>query len=155
MTNFFTKTHQTSNIIGESNETCYKPVGHIGIRITETDAIAEIVLIISAAVITKCKVTVSSDKIPPLNQIPEKIHNQFTYHIESESQFIKRINQFDRIRFCHADTITHEIHTITAKNNTYIEARPVSKIAKIELMRYMIEQTISHQTHRYGNIVDN
>jgi RHH-type proline utilization regulon transcriptional repressor/proline dehydrogenase/delta 1-pyrroline-5-carboxylate dehydrogenase len=151
MSDFFTKSYDPAQLLGEHNHTRFLPIGRVGIRITPPDSINEVCLMISAAVITGCLVNVSLELDQSLDMLPETIRQQISVTVETEDQFIGRLDQFDRLRFCCPAAVSDTMYKAAADHHLYIESRSVIDSPKLELLRYLQEQTISNRFHRYGN----
>ncbi len=154
-TDFFIKKHDPSQLLGEHNHTHFLPVGWVGIRVSSADPTYATYLMIHAALISGCQVDVSLSEDYPLDLLwglfTQTIKDQISLRIESEDHFIERLDQFDRLRLCSQSSVSVRLFEAAAKRDLYIECRPVLEDAKLELIRYFREQTISNRYHRYGN----
>ena len=58
----------------------------------------------------------------------------------------------DRVRYAHADRVPRVVLEAVAESGLYIAQRPVLMHGRVELLWYVIEQSLSINYHRYGNL---
>ena len=58
----------------------------------------------------------------------------------------------DRLRYAHPDRVPKTIHQASAKLGKHISRHVPLTEGRIEMLRYLREQSISIDYHRYGNL---
>ena len=72
------------------------------------------------------------------------------YKIQYEGGRVSML-PIDTIRYNAPDTVYDLIFRKAAETGFYIARAPVLSEGRIKLLQYFIEQSISHNYHRYGN----
>lgn len=141
------------NLVGEQNILRYLPLKNMLFRISETDALTAILMIISASEVAKTPLTIS------LNATDERMHLLKTLVdaknilIQSEDDFITSMENYERIRTC-APPVSMPVWLHAAKIGKYIASQPPLIEGRLELLHYLKEQSISYEYHRYGSITE-
>lgn len=153
----FNKEHDYSNIRGESNVIRYLGVKSVLFRFEENDVLDEMLASISAAKMVGATVYVSIAKNPKSEALLHLQENKSTllgendtFALEDEVALVKAMQTVQRIRFLQAPNIA--FYQAVAQYALYIAAEPFIEHGRIELMHYVIEQSISDSYHRYGNL---
>jgi len=60
--------------------------------------------------------------------------------------------QVARLRFANSECVPEEVLRSANSHQVYVSDQPVSLVGRIELLRYVMEQSISFDYHRYGNL---
>jgi RHH-type proline utilization regulon transcriptional repressor/proline dehydrogenase/delta 1-pyrroline-5-carboxylate dehydrogenase len=73
---------------------------------------------------------------------------------ESDEDLVGLIESasIDRVRYASADRVPVSVLRAVGDSGIYIESDPVLEEGRIELMRYVKEQSISDDYHRHGNL---
>jgi RHH-type proline utilization regulon transcriptional repressor/proline dehydrogenase/delta 1-pyrroline-5-carboxylate dehydrogenase len=146
-------------IRGEQNIVRYLPYSDKGmvLRLIGDESVEQVQMVIEAARIVGTPLTVSVDESHP---IVEKMMNcqsvnckYVTRKFESLAVFCNSIKEYDCVRTI-AASVPSEILEAAAAANKYVEtAKPVSN-GRIELTRFLREQTIVNEYHRYGSQIE-
>jgi len=73
---------------------------------------------------------------------------------ESDDELVAAVtnHQTDRLRYAAVDRVPTELRRAAAEHFVYIADAPVISHGRIELLWYLLEQSISVDYHRYGNL---
>ncbi|HIO10128.1 MAG TPA: hypothetical protein EYN12_00320 [Deltaproteobacteria bacterium] len=80
------------------------------------------------------------------------------FHTETDEELAKRFSTtnpatgIDRLRYAHPARVPKTIHQAAAKLGKYISRHVPLSEGRIEMLRYLREQSISVDYHRYGNL---
>lgn len=152
--NEFSQERDISHKIGEQNTFRYLPLRKVALRVTYTDNLCDLLLIVAAANTVKTPLVISIDgKSSLLNALNKALQNDSSILIQTEAQFIAEMDQYDRVRTCTAE-LSAAVYGKAAKLGKYIATvKPVAE-GRVELLHYVKEQSISFEYHRYGSITD-
>ena len=150
---------------GQDNLFRYLPVGNVTVRLHADDSLFETLIRIAAALIAKCKVEVS---LPPdfKNSVSEflsgtegkRLCDSVEICTETDETLAERLlitnktAKIDRLRYAHPDRVPQIIHQAAAKLGKHISRHVPLSEGRIEMLRYLREQSISIDYHRYGNL---
>ena len=144
---------------GQDNLFRYLPLGKVTVRLHPDDELFETLIRIAAARIAKCKVEVS---FPPNleNTVTEflgttegkSLCDSVEIRSETDKELCGRLTEIDRIRYAHPDRVPLEIHQASAKLGKHISRHIPLAEGRIEMLRYLQEQSLSIDYHRYGNL---
>ncbi|HCB33326.1 MAG TPA: aldehyde dehydrogenase, partial [Deltaproteobacteria bacterium] len=144
---------------GQDNLFRYLPLGKVTVRLHPDDELFETLIRIAAARIAKCKVEVS---FPPNleNTVTEflgttegkRLCDSVEIRSETDKELCGRLTEIDRMRYAHPDRVPLEIHQATAKLGKHISRHIPLAEGRIEMLRYLQEQSLSIDYHRYGNL---
>ena len=73
-------------------------------------------------------------------------------HRESDADVAGMISSVQRIRYASPQRVSPEVLQAAAKTGIYIARSPVLMEGRIELLHYVINQSICDSYHRYGNL---
>ncbi|TWT69906.1 bifunctional proline dehydrogenase/L-glutamate gamma-semialdehyde dehydrogenase [Crateriforma conspicua] len=154
----FAKEHDTFQLVGQDNVRRYRPVDGMTIRIEPGDDLADAVVAISAAVCVGTPITLSlspemdeaardwlessADWLPSLIDPIEETMAQLVHRIEAGC--------ISRLRT--VSVAGESIRRACGQRFITVIAEPVVDHGRIECLRYLNEQSISHDYHRYGNL---
>jgi RHH-type proline utilization regulon transcriptional repressor/proline dehydrogenase/delta 1-pyrroline-5-carboxylate dehydrogenase len=88
----------------------------------------------------------------------EKLTSEWAGRIEfleeTDEELIQAIQtgQVARLRFANSESVPEEVLRSANSHQVYVADQPVSLVGRIELLRYVMEQSISFDYHRYGNL---
>ncbi len=144
---------------GQDNIVRFLPVGTVVIRIHEDDSLFESLTRIAAARIAGCT---------PLVSIPPALDNAVTQFLgsrdaadlmkdvrmlhQTDAALIQWIPQIQRIRYAQPHRVPDAVMKAAAHAGFYIARTQVFMEGRIELLQYMLEQSICDNYHRYGNL---
>jgi RHH-type proline utilization regulon transcriptional repressor/proline dehydrogenase/delta 1-pyrroline-5-carboxylate dehydrogenase len=147
------------HIRGQDNIHRYLPLGAVGIRLHERDTLFDTLARIAAARITGNTAVVS---------IPEHLHNAATdflegsdarrllgpspVHRQSDDKLIAAMEILARVRYAAPDRVPEPVLRAAAGKGYYIARAPVLMEGRLELMHYMVNQSVCDNYHRYGNL---
>ena len=144
---------------GQDNLFRYLPLGKVTVRLHPDDELFETLIRIAAARIAKCKVEVSFP--PNLENIVteflgttegKRLCDSVEIRSETDKELCRRLTEIDRMRYAHPDRVPLEIHQATAKLGKHISRHIPLAEGRIEMLRYLQEQSLSIDYHRYGNL---
>ncbi|MCK9492109.1 MAG: bifunctional proline dehydrogenase/L-glutamate gamma-semialdehyde dehydrogenase [Sulfurimonas sp.] len=155
----FLEEHDYANIRGESNIIRYLNVKKMTLVISSDDSLYEVLCSIAAAKMSGVNLHVS---------LPKKIDSHELLWLmgkkdfllddndslinESLEESIESMKDSQRVRYLSKDNIEEEFYIEMAKDAKHIASEPFIAHARVELMHYFLEQSISHSYHRYGNL---
>ena len=147
------------HIRGQDNLHGYLPVGVIGIRLHERDSLFDTLARIAAARITGNTAVVS---------IPEALHNTVTeflersdgrrlvgpspVHRQSDEELNAAMQILNRIRYAAPDRVSEQVLQAAAGKGYYVARAPVLMEGRLELLHYVMNQSVCDNYHRYGNL---
>ncbi|MBC8257655.1 MAG: bifunctional proline dehydrogenase/L-glutamate gamma-semialdehyde dehydrogenase [SAR324 cluster bacterium] len=144
---------------GQDNLFRYLPVGKVTVRLHKDDGLFETLIRIAAARIAKCEVEVSLHKNLK-NSVTEflsgkdgqRLCDSVKFCSESDKELSVRLSGIDRLRYAHPDRVPQTIHQAAAKLGKHVSRHVPLAEGRIEMLRYLREQSISSDYHRYGNL---
>ena len=156
----FAREHDTIRLVGEDNLRRYRPARAITLRVEVTDAAGDALISLVAAVAVRAQVTLSIDPAaePQLKALLESTADVVPGLIhpieETESQLVDRIGQrhVARLRLLNRAQVSSPLAIACGEGFVTIIDEPVLVEGRIECLRYLDEQSISHDYHRYGNL---
>ena len=160
VTEEFSKEHDSVRLVGQDNLRRYRPVRGTTIRVDSADQMQDALVCVMAAVSVRSQVTLSinpeifgetkallespADYVPGLVDPVEETIDQLAQRI--------RDGDVNRIRFLSpSDEHTPLLHACGEMFVTTID-EPVLLDGRIECLRFMDEQSVSNNYHRYGNL---
>ena len=152
--------HDQLRLLGQDNIRRYLPVPAQRIRVHAEDSGFEIFARVCAARIAGCGITVStpvdyeSPALTLLDRLTETWGAALEFVEESDEQLIEIVTsaQTDRVRYASPDRVPRHVLQAVGDTGIYIARTPVLEEGRIELLWYMMEQSISFDYHRYGNL---
>ena len=148
-----------SHIRGEQNIFRYRPLPGNGmvLRLFGDETAEQVQLVIEAARTVRTPLTISleeSHPIVPKMQNCQSVNCKYvTPRFESQTDFCQSIKTFERVRTITPD-VPEEVMVAAAAAGKRVVAAPPVSIGRIELTRYLQEQTISNEYHRYGSQIE-
>jgi RHH-type proline utilization regulon transcriptional repressor/proline dehydrogenase/delta 1-pyrroline-5-carboxylate dehydrogenase len=150
----FSIEEDVSHIYGESNTFRYLPLKHMVLRVTDSDNLSDIILVMLAAFTAKTPLTVSISETNPNLEAVGKAASQLAGTVvltENEASFVSNMHHYERIRAC-TGSLSDAIYAKAAELGLHIaDASPLVE-GRIELLHYLKEQSIAFEYHRYGSI---
>ncbi|MBN8419212.1 MAG: proline dehydrogenase family protein [Verrucomicrobia bacterium] len=156
----FTVQHDSFRLIGQDNHRRYLPVRDIRIRVVAGDSPFDVFARVIAARMTGCRTTVSIDPgvdHRSLERAYEASHEwlgplEFLEESDEHLAAAVRGRQCDRVRYAAADRVPEAVRRAAAEASVFIADAPVLAEARVELLWYVQEQSVSFDYHRYGNL---
>ncbi|VVS93518.1 proline dehydrogenase family protein [Desulfoluna spongiiphila] len=144
---------------GQDNIVRYLPVGHVVVRATAEDSLADVLTMCTAALVTGNQVTLSL--APGLSATVgafidsadgTRLLRDVTVVKEGEASLAAYLQTADRIRFAAPDRVPDTLLAKAAETGFYIARTRVLAEGRVELLQYVREQSICDNYHRYGNL---
>jgi RHH-type proline utilization regulon transcriptional repressor/proline dehydrogenase/delta 1-pyrroline-5-carboxylate dehydrogenase len=151
--------HDHFKLIGQDNCRRYLPVTPIWIRLHTEDTPWQIVARCAAAVASGCRAAVSFDPrfdsqmIDALEQLTLPWAGRIEFIDESDQELENglRSGVVPRLRYACPSRVPESIRRAANENFVFIADAPVVA-SHLELLWYVVEQSISFDYHRYGNL---
>lgn len=151
--------HDHFKLIGQDNRRRYLPVTPIWIRLHTEDTPWQIVARCAAAVASGCRAAVSFDPrfdsqmIDALEQLTLPWAGRIEFIDESDQELENglRSGGVPRLRYACPARVPESIRRAANENFVFIADAPVVA-SHLELLWYVVEQSISFDYHRYGNL---
>jgi RHH-type proline utilization regulon transcriptional repressor/proline dehydrogenase/delta 1-pyrroline-5-carboxylate dehydrogenase len=144
---------------GQDNILRYLPMNLVAVRVHRDDSLFEILARIIAVRISGSGLLLS---FPAQASHPEAEFLMSTdfepllagtvRRLQSDEDLIRLIPKLDRIRYAAPRRVPDEVLAAAAQKGFYIDRSPVLMEGRIELCRYMANQSICNNYHRYGNV---
>lgn len=155
----FLEEHDYANIRGESNIIRYLNVKKMTLVVSSDDSLYEILCSIAAAKMSGVTLHISLPKKIDSHELLWLMGKKDFLLDESDSlanesleESIESMRESQRVRYLSQENIEEEIFEAMAKDAIHIAREPFIAHARVELMHYFLEQSISHSYHRYGNL---
>ncbi len=155
----FFQQHDTFKLLGQDNLRRYRGTTGMNIRIHPKDSEIDAIVSVSASIAVRTQITLSID--PELSVSTKELFEAIADELpglvhpleETEGEFVERIRNSDvgRLRVLNAN-VPGVIDEACAEMFVTIVREPVLLEGYIECLRYLDEQSISHDYHRYGNL---
>ena len=154
MTSEFSVEEDIHRLKGERNTFRYIPLKNMVFRIFPSDKLIDILLILAAAKTAETALIISiSTGDSKLETIKNLSAGDFKLNVESDTEFLITMQNYDRIRIC-SNQIPLTYYQKAAKTGKYIaSAKPLIE-GRLEMLNYLKEQSISFEYHRYGSITE-
>ncbi|TWT74165.1 proline dehydrogenase family protein [Allorhodopirellula solitaria] len=161
----FGKEHDTFHLVGQDNLRRYRPAPELTIRVGRNDPNSnhpicdDALIAVAAATAVSAQFTLSIDPQAPaperemLESLADWLPGLISPLEENDEQLVSRIDHglVSRLR-CVCPLPVGPIRKACARRFVTIVDEPVLRDARIESLRYLNEQSISHDYHRYGNL---
>jgi RHH-type proline utilization regulon transcriptional repressor/proline dehydrogenase/delta 1-pyrroline-5-carboxylate dehydrogenase len=154
----FHAVHDHFRLLGQDNFRRYLPLPRVRIRVHPDDTEFEIAVRVAAAGAVGCGVTVSAppDLAPQVHAglAAARTERVADFVWESDADLAAAIagDGVGRIRYGAPDRVPPAIRSAAATNGTCICDAAVVAEARVELLWYVQEQSVSIDYHRYGNL---
>jgi RHH-type proline utilization regulon transcriptional repressor/proline dehydrogenase/delta 1-pyrroline-5-carboxylate dehydrogenase len=142
--------HDPSKLLGERNVFRYVPCSPLLIRAPAGADAIDVLLACAAALTAGARFELSLAEAaagarPYLTQLAG-----VTVQVETAAQCAARVAGFARVRAI--GTVEPAVLTAAEAALVHVAAAPVLQTGRIELLRYLREQSVSHRFHRFGNL---
>ncbi|MFU7560886.1 bifunctional proline dehydrogenase/L-glutamate gamma-semialdehyde dehydrogenase [Roseiconus sp. JC912] len=159
------QTHDHVILVGQDNLRRYRPPHQLRVRLTGEETTTEIALSMLAAAASNCHATYSMNGNDPNRGLIEhtalslarfgKSDWRIEWIEESDTALASRISdgRVDRLRLLCADKpLSEELFDACRTAFVTVLAEAVVDDPEVETFRYVLEQSISYDFHRYGNL---
>ena len=158
----YSQVHDHFRLLGQDNLRRYLAVQALRIRIHSSDNLFDIFARVAAAKTAGCRMTISSDprmSAPLVDLLDDLTVNwggtiEFVDETEEELAEIVGRHDTERLRYAGPDRVSDVIRRAAPLAQVYVADSPVLEHGRIELLWYLVEQSISVDYHRYGNLGD-
>ncbi len=144
---------------GQDNILRYLPIDQMAVRVHPEDTLFEIVARISAAKVAGSGVIVSlpAETDHPAAQLLEQpdlkpLLEGVMIRRQTDEDLIHLMPKLQRIRYAASHRVPGKVRGAAAEKGFYIAGMPVLMEGRIELLHYLINQSICNNYHRYGNV---
>jgi RHH-type proline utilization regulon transcriptional repressor/proline dehydrogenase/delta 1-pyrroline-5-carboxylate dehydrogenase len=141
----FAAVHDPSGVFCETNQFRYRALPTIVVRVAAGARPLDVVRVLAAATLVNAALHVSTapDYVGPVGRVAR--------HDENADEFVAWAQRSlpDRVRLLGHETALRAVLPAT----TFLDDRPPIGDGRIELLRYLREQSVSHTRHRFGNLV--
>ena len=156
----FGRTHDHFRLVGQDNLRRYLPVRRLHIRLDPLDSLFEIFARVCAAKAVGCRATLScprgwwSPATDWLQELTASWNEGVEFLEETDDELASRVREAetDRVRFAAPERVPEIVFRAAAASGVYLARAPVLIQGRVELLRYVREQSISSDYHRYGNL---
>lgn len=140
---YFSMKHDNSLIMGEDNFLRYIPRKKMILRLNHEDKQIDVLRVVAAAMTCGAEITISTN-------VAQFEHPSSC--VESEEELLSRIQKYSikRVRFLSPPS--ENMRKKLVDNGCYITVAPVLANGRIELLKYLREQSLTISYHRYGNL---
>jgi RHH-type proline utilization regulon transcriptional repressor/proline dehydrogenase/delta 1-pyrroline-5-carboxylate dehydrogenase len=151
----FSQARDVSHIYGEENIFRYLPLKSVGFRVQESDSLADILLVLTAAGTTKTPLFISiSDNNKNKSFVESAVKflsSGAMLVVQDEPAFIDEMDKYGRVRAT-SPSLSDAVYQKAAIIGKHIaDSRPLAE-GRLELLHYLKEQSIAYEYHRYGSI---
>jgi RHH-type proline utilization regulon transcriptional repressor/proline dehydrogenase/delta 1-pyrroline-5-carboxylate dehydrogenase len=156
----FSRQHDSLRLVGQDNSRRYLPVKAITIRVDRSDQLRDALVCLSAAVAVSAQVTLSFD--PSLDESSKQLLESPADYVprcvdpieETIDALSQRIHNggVNRLRLLEKSPQYLELLTVCGERFVTSVDEPVLSDGRFECLRYLDEQSVSHDYHRYGNL---
>lgn len=158
MSDEFSREHDSLRLVGQDNLRRYRPVRSMTIRFRKDDLLSDILVAVSAAVAVRSQFTLSiapevdDNSKELLEATADFVPGLIDPHEETEPELTDRIGAGHVSRLRLLGPCGDQVMRACADSFVTVVNEPVLSDGRIECLRYMDEQSISHDYHRYGNL---
>ena len=157
----FGRSHDHQKLLGQDNFRRYLPVRALRVRVHADDSAFEIFARVCAARTVGSRATVSvpggfrsSKTIAALERLTEAWEDPIECVEESNGALaqVVQAHRTDRLRYAARERVPEAVRRAVAARGIHVADEPVLAEGRIELLWYVVEQSISHDYHRYGHL---
>ncbi len=156
----FSREHDTVRLVGQDNLRRYRPTRAITIRFNPSDSLRDALISLAAAVAVQAQVSLSIDPSTEtqtrtlLESTADAVPGLIHPIEETETQLVERIREGHLVRLRLLNHAQNSSPAVIACGKAFVTIvdEPVLAEGRIECLRYLDEQSISHDYHRYGNL---
>ena len=156
----FNQQHDHFRLVGEDNYRRYLPLPEVRVRVHPKDSAFDLFVRAIAARTAGCRTIVStpadfrSPQVDLLEELTTDWAGAIEFVEETDQQLIELLNHrlIDRLRYAHPSRVPESIRLAAAKDGHYLADTLVCGHARVELLWYFQEQSLTQVYHRYGNL---
>lgn len=154
----FAQEHDTYRLTGQDNVRRYRRVDGMAIRIDEDADLADAIIAIAASVCVGTPIALSLSSTLPeqrllmLESIADWLPGLIDPLEETDEAFAERISSGAVSRLRCVSKPSDLVRRACGRRFVTIIDEPIVDEGRIECLRYLNEQSISHDYHRYGNL---
>ncbi len=158
----FSKKHDSFLLVGQDNFRYYKPVTFLRIRVENGDTFFDVFARVLAAKLSGCRITISYsantqiefDALEILEELTLDWAAAVEFVVEDHHELARIVSerQTDRVRFSSSKSVPRVVQEAVQSTGVYLADQPVVSDGRVELLSYFIEQSLSYDYHRYGNL---
>ena len=156
----FSREHDSVRLVGQDNLRRYRPIRSVTIRVTQQEDLCDALVSVAAAVAVGTQVTLSLDSV--LHLATKETLESTADHLpgwvdpieETDQELATRIREghVNRLRLLQRSEVSSAVQEACAGQFVTTIDEPVLLEGRIECLRYLDEQSISYDYHRYGNL---
>ena len=155
----FSKEKDYFHLRGQDNLLRFLPLGTVMIRVHAEDTLFEVLARVAASSICGNQTIVS---------LPEDLDNDAARFLEgiegrrvvrgkalrrqTDAEVAEAVQQVERIRYAAPERVPAAVFEAAAETGFYIAREPVLAEGRVELLHYVVNQSICDTYHRYGNL---
>ncbi|TWU42195.1 bifunctional proline dehydrogenase/L-glutamate gamma-semialdehyde dehydrogenase [Novipirellula artificiosorum] len=155
----FAQQHDTFKLVGQDNLRRYRSTDAMNLRFDANDSLRDALISVSAAIAVNTQLTLSLDPTvaaevtSTFNSVADVFPGLIHPVEETQTELALRMadGNVGRLRRLGSST-SPEIDKASAEDFVTVVREPVVIDGRIECLRYLDEQSISHDYHRYGNL---
>ena len=152
--------HDHFRLVGQDNTRLYLEAGEVHVRIHPEDDLFEIFARVAAARCAGSRAIVVSDPdvthpaVTLLERLTEAWGGMIEFVYESDVQLAQALREgrARRVRYAAQERIPSLVLEAAAEPGVFIAGAPVLGHGRLELLWYLLEQSVSNSYHRYGNL---
>ncbi|MFV0345505.1 MAG: proline dehydrogenase family protein [Bacteroidales bacterium] len=151
----FAVERDVNNILGESNVFRYRPIKSCVLRLNGNEELCDIFMVATACSITGTQLTISHNTDNTTVQKAETALKAMKVKIKEQSEelFLAELSQYERGRTFSSD-LSDAVYQKTSETGKYIATAEAIAEGRVELLHYLKEQSLTHEYHRYGSILE-
>ena len=153
----FMRLHDHFRLIGQDNIRRYLPATGLVVRLHPQDTETDVAIRVACARVAGCRFTISTPSScadvarrgAALGGLTDA-----SIRVESDDELAEavRLGRIERLRFAASARVPISVRIAAAENGKCICDAPVVPNGRVELLWYVLEQSISDDYHRYGNL---
>jgi RHH-type proline utilization regulon transcriptional repressor/proline dehydrogenase/delta 1-pyrroline-5-carboxylate dehydrogenase len=144
---------------GQDNQLRYLPAGRLAVCVHPDDSLFEIAARLAAGVITGCQVVLACP-VDLDNEAMRFLGGDEGRLLLAQAQVLhataaelaEMVPRLDRLRYADARRVPAAVYAAAAQHGRYIAREPVFVDGRVELLHYLIGQSICDTYHRHGNL---
>ncbi|MEM6778266.1 MAG: bifunctional proline dehydrogenase/L-glutamate gamma-semialdehyde dehydrogenase [Planctomycetota bacterium] len=156
--NEFSLEHDTFQLVGQDNHRRYRPVEGMDVRVTAGDHLDDVLVALSASMAVKTPITLSME--PALSaqtrelfeSLADAIPSMIDPVVQTDGDLMASLTEMPIARLRCFAPLPKPVAEVCGRQFISVVAEPVVTQGRIECLRYLNEQSVSHDYHRYGNL---
>jgi RHH-type proline utilization regulon transcriptional repressor/proline dehydrogenase/delta 1-pyrroline-5-carboxylate dehydrogenase len=158
-TEMFSREIDEASLFCESNVMRYRPLPGLNIRVAEGASLAQVSRVLLAAATAGSTYTLSVRSQPApkgldrsqLQSLADRLHRPIV--AEETGALIARLQDLEVSAVARVRLVGEEPGLHVLEPRFHVDARQPVLLGRVELLRYLREQTLSWTLHRFGNVV--